>query len=258
MNNDESAPKCKKCHGMGWIAKGHGNDEQCDCIFVDPPESIATPEPAAQAGGTPRTDVEELTAAEISPPCHVVPSHVARELERQLASALLERDDNLQLLLTVAATSVESLVNRHLRLLEQLNEKDLPVGFESWEAFMRHIDGIKAERDAGQEQLREARKDSGLERILAWFDSHCDGDREHSSGIKIHTTDNPGVFVEIDLEGTPEAALSIKQTSDMRDGEITIETHDLTLHGYCEPPTLLPGLLNEMAVYLATPHPQQP
>lgn len=30
--------KCPKCGGKGWIFKGHGNDEQCDCIFVEPPD----------------------------------------------------------------------------------------------------------------------------------------------------------------------------------------------------------------------------
>lgn len=33
----EQKPVCPKCGGKGWIFKGHGNDEQCDCIFVEPP-----------------------------------------------------------------------------------------------------------------------------------------------------------------------------------------------------------------------------
>ena len=35
-----------------------------------------------------------------------------------------------------------------------------------------------------------------------WFASNCDGDWEHSYGLKIETTDNPGWTVEIDLIDT--------------------------------------------------------
>ncbi|MDR2206285.1 MAG: immunity 53 family protein [Flavobacteriaceae bacterium] len=45
--------------------------------------------------------------------------------------------------------------------------------------------------------------------IEDWFASHCDGDWEHSYGIKIKTIDNPGWHIEIDLEDTPLENLSI-------------------------------------------------
>lgn len=35
MNTDT---KCPRCYGKGWIFKGHGEDEQCDCTLIDPPE----------------------------------------------------------------------------------------------------------------------------------------------------------------------------------------------------------------------------
>lgn len=38
--------------------------------------------------------------------------------------------------------------------------------------------------------------------IQGWFKSHCNGNWEHSYGIKIETLDNPGWQVKIDLEGT--------------------------------------------------------
>lgn len=41
-----------------------------------------------------------------------------------------------------------------------------------------------------------------LQRIQAWYASHCDGDWEHAYGIRIDTLDNPGWVVEIDLRGT--------------------------------------------------------
>lgn len=38
--------------------------------------------------------------------------------------------------------------------------------------------------------------------LMAWYRSHCDGEWEHSFGIKIRTLDNPGWSVVIDLAGT--------------------------------------------------------
>lgn len=35
--------------------------------------------------------------------------------------------------------------------------------------------------------------------LSSWFATHCDGDWEHSYGIKFETTDNPGWAAEIDL-----------------------------------------------------------
>ena len=40
---------------------------------------------------------------------------------------------------------------------------------------------------------------SALER---WYANQCDGDWEHSYGVKIETLDNPGWRVHIDLQGT--------------------------------------------------------
>ena len=35
-----------------------------------------------------------------------------------------------------------------------------------------------------------------------WYDKHCNGEWEHTYGIKIETLDNPGWKVDIDLHGT--------------------------------------------------------
>lgn len=43
---------------------------------------------------------------------------------------------------------------------------------------------------------------STLTRLVSWYSSQCDGDWEHSSGIRIDTLDNPGWGVDISLEGT--------------------------------------------------------
>ena len=41
-----------------------------------------------------------------------------------------------------------------------------------------------------------------LNDIQTWYAAQCDNDWEHSFGIKISTLDNPGWFVQFDLEGT--------------------------------------------------------
>jgi hypothetical protein len=44
--------------------------------------------------------------------------------------------------------------------------------------------------------------DSALEWLMNWYASHCDGDWEHSFGISLQSTDNPGWWLKIDLAGT--------------------------------------------------------
>lgn len=41
-----------------------------------------------------------------------------------------------------------------------------------------------------------------LSELQNWYCQYCDGDWEHNENINIHTIDNPGWRVTIDLEGT--------------------------------------------------------
>ena len=44
--------------------------------------------------------------------------------------------------------------------------------------------------------------------LMSWYASQCDGDWEHSYGLKIETLDNPGWILTVDLTGTTlESAL---------------------------------------------------
>jgi hypothetical protein len=45
-----------------------------------------------------------------------------------------------------------------------------------------------------------------LQQLQQWYQSHCDGEWEHSYGVVIGTLDNPGWSVRIDLVATPLAA----------------------------------------------------
>jgi hypothetical protein len=42
-----------------------------------------------------------------------------------------------------------------------------------------------------------------LSALQDWFQRQCNGEWEHSYGITIQSTDNPGWWVTIDLRGTP-------------------------------------------------------
>lgn len=39
-----------------------------------------------------------------------------------------------------------------------------------------------------------------IQELQTWFQSQCDGEWEHSSGIKIESCDNPGWWVKINLK----------------------------------------------------------
>ena len=41
-----------------------------------------------------------------------------------------------------------------------------------------------------------------LDRLRAWYTAQCDGDWEHSYGVKLDTLDNPGWTLEVDLADT--------------------------------------------------------
>src|ERR1700757_3448004 len=53
-----------------------------------------------------------------------------------------------------------------------------------------------------------------LPRLSRWFASHCDGEREHHYGIFIQTTDNPGWWVRIALDGTALSGRSFATVSE--------------------------------------------
>jgi Immunity protein 53 len=52
---------------------------------------------------------------------------------------------------------------------------------------------------------------TALVRLQEWYRSQCDGDWEHSYGVKIETLDNPGWLVTIDLTDTAWERLSRPQ-----------------------------------------------
>lgn len=49
-----------------------------------------------------------------------------------------------------------------------------------------------------------------ISELCCWLKAQCDGDWEHSYGISIETTDNPGWHVTVDLAETEWAAITIQ------------------------------------------------
>lgn len=62
-----------------------------------------------------------------------------------------------------------------------------------------------------------------LEALQEWYSEQCDGDWEHSFGVKLGTIDNPGWSLSVDLAETPWADLRIPFTRIERSEEDWID-----------------------------------
>jgi hypothetical protein len=54
-----------------------------------------------------------------------------------------------------------------------------------------------------------------VKQLEAWYAAQCNGDWEHSYGVRIDTLDNPGWTVSIDLASTPLARRSFPELRDV-------------------------------------------
>lgn len=79
-------------------------------------------------------------------------------------------------------------------------------------------------------------------RLNRWFATQCNGDWEHMNGVKIETTDNPGWWVRIEIDGTTSRLLSGKGQRGKLSWEV--EKANGVLHGYDEESGDLEGLSN--------------
>ena len=77
-----------------------------------------------------------------------------------------------------------------------------------------------------------------------WFGKQCDRDWEHLNGIKLETTDNPGWWLEIDLDGTSHYDLAVK----MRNEVWEIEAMDRKLCAYADQAYLADMLIQVVAI----------
>lgn len=54
-----------------------------------------------------------------------------------------------------------------------------------------------------------------LDELQRWYESQCDGEWEHEFGIRIHTLDNPGWSIAIDLVDTSLEGRAFSPIRDM-------------------------------------------
>lgn len=74
--------------------------------------------------------------------------------------------------------------------------------------------------------------------LMSWYRSHCDGDWEHTYGVKITTLDNPGWWLSVALEGTSLEGRSLPPTSHnltADDDWWDVSTRDDEFIGACSP-----------------------
>jgi len=82
-------------------------------------------------------------------------------------------------------------------------------------------------------------KDNIIQRIQNWYKLNCNGDWEHSWGLKIGTLDNPGWEVKIDLEDTAlENANFQKEFNNTEDDWYVIKTENKKFVAFGDPDKL--------------------
>ena len=90
-----------------------------------------------------------------------------------------------------------------------------------------------------------------LEFIENWFSSKCNGDWEHSDGIKIETIDNPGWRIKIDLNNSD--LKTIKYSSGLIESNennwYSIKIEDGIFEAYGDP-TKLKFLLHQFSEFV--------
>jgi len=83
-----------------------------------------------------------------------------------------------------------------------------------------------------------------LDWFQSWYAARCDGDWEHCRGVKISTLDNPGWWVEIDLNETPWEDKEYPRTEVHRteDDRVVTWISELKFHIACGSGNLGEGL----------------
>ena len=77
--------------------------------------------------------------------------------------------------------------------------------------------------------------------LIAWYQSQCDGDWEHSFGLQIDTLDNPGWSLDVRLTETSLAGKLVPLTRMERgaDDWIFYEVKSDVFRGNCGPENLI-------------------
>ena len=88
---------------------------------------------------------------------------------------------------------------------------------------------------------------------MNWYKTNCDGDWEHSYGIKLQTLDNPGWHLTVDLHETTLDGLTMQTIEEGCDPDESIWIHCQVLNNQfsasCNPDQLT-RLFDEFALFL--------
>lgn len=73
-----------------------------------------------------------------------------------------------------------------------------------------------------------------IQQLANWFESHCNGDWEHSYGVTIESLDNPGWAMHIDLTDTELSGVEFLPLKRERskDDWIHCRVEGMVFHGY--------------------------
>ncbi len=86
--------------------------------------------------------------------------------------------------------------------------------------------------------------------LQKWYENECNGDWEHSFGINIETTDNPGWAIQIELNDTKWENLKVeyKLIENTENDWIAFKIENKTFFGYGDPQKLdkLIGIFREI------------
>jgi hypothetical protein len=107
-------------------------------------------------------------------------------------------------------------------------------------------------------ELQEAASGSALALLQACYASQCNGEWEHSYGVKIDTIDNPGWSVKIDLAWLTSVEIEGKEFKlDNGDGDwMHCSVKNAMFHGYGDPfklETIIIYFLREIAPAIGRP-----
>lgn len=89
-----------------------------------------------------------------------------------------------------------------------------------------------------------------IKALTDWYASNCDGDWEHTFGVRIETSDNPGWIVEVDIKETEvEGKVVFEESIDNEEDWYYIKSNGKVFEG-CGDPAKLGFLLDKFAEFI--------
>lgn len=90
----------------------------------------------------------------------------------------------------------------------------------------------------------------GIKALMDWYASNCDGDWEHTFGVKIETSDNPGWIFEVNIIETDLEGKTVYEKSTENDDDWFIVKSDGETFKGLGDPTKLGFLLDKFSEFI--------